>query len=702
MHKTVILGMVCTIAGCLACAMAMDEGTQAFNAARPSVVTIIRDGGITGSGVIVGKNRVVTNLHVADGLREGSIKTHDGKSWNITSVLTSNETADLALLDVANLDAPAIVYAPTDSLAVGQKVWAIGSPLGLEETLTEGIISAFRNLDTKSRLSGMIGAGDAHVPGWVQTSAAISPGNSGGALVDRQGRLIGITTWGMRRGQNLNMAVHVDLVSAFVGNPTGFSRILPKGPSETETLDARIAKTRSLAIHVKSFVLRMAVLYEGSPGSVDRAIQDGIRLVRDVLRDNDSTGSIKKTFSMLRAQAKQRIPECISILSDKDILILSLADDGRAELDACASIVAEDRLALAAKVESTGDIKGALDVLREKSLNDAVDGYTASATITTAITGIQSRLAIAQLNALSTRTASAKGNLFALKEILAESERIPKYDTPAYLAASKAVADTITSALAPLVNEYNSAMETATAVIDGHQWNLLNAARAGLLRIDAIGGTRLVPPSIRERLGSADPWVVKTETIDGIRIHRITFGLATQMEFIRLPSGVLLGRTEITNDAEQAIMERRGGDPSTGQNPWTTEDQKQVIILIRQMSKLSGLSIRAPTHAEIAVASGVTLPILDPDDIQRIQKTSWNLRTAKSVLHAVGTATVNPLGFHDVIGNAAEIIRDANGPYMTCGGSVRESISGIGDPVEWERSKGPIGLRVVVVGPGSE
>jgi len=89
----------------------------------------------------------------------------------------------------------------SSSLAVGERVYAIGAPEGLELTLSEGVISGLRDFD------------GAHV---IQTSAPVSPGSSGGGLFDAHGHLIGITTFSMKEGQNLNFALPTEWVDALV------------------------------------------------------------------------------------------------------------------------------------------------------------------------------------------------------------------------------------------------------------------------------------------------------------------------------------------------------------------------------------------------------------------------------------------------------------------------------------------------------
>jgi S1-C subfamily serine protease len=93
--------------------------------------------------------------------------------------------------------APAVVIGSTKTLKVGAKVYAIGAPKGLELTLSDGIVSSLREVDGGQ---------------YIQTTAAISPGSSGGGLFDENGALVGLTTFYLAEGQNLNFAVPVEWV----------------------------------------------------------------------------------------------------------------------------------------------------------------------------------------------------------------------------------------------------------------------------------------------------------------------------------------------------------------------------------------------------------------------------------------------------------------------------------------------------------
>ncbi|MDF1542996.1 MAG: trypsin-like peptidase domain-containing protein [Anaerosomatales bacterium] len=140
-----------------------------------------------GSGVIVREDGyILTNYHVIEGADRVVVTV--GVQDMEAEVSGVDPSTDLALLKIPGNDHPAIAFAPSADLEVGQFVVAVGSPFGLEKTVTAGIISALqRTPDGK-------GLGIARYTNLIQTDAAINPGNSGGALVDAEGRLIGINT----------------------------------------------------------------------------------------------------------------------------------------------------------------------------------------------------------------------------------------------------------------------------------------------------------------------------------------------------------------------------------------------------------------------------------------------------------------------------------------------------------------------------
>ena len=159
-----------------------------------------------GSGVIISQDgEILTNHHVIEGIRGGEssleVKTSDGRTFKAT-VLGKDKELDIALIKIEAKHLPFARLGNSDSMRIGDWVVAIGNPLGLDHTVTQGIISA------KGRqLSG---------PGlesFLQTDAAINKGNSGGPLLNLKGEVIGINTAIRPDGQNIGFAVPVNLVN---------------------------------------------------------------------------------------------------------------------------------------------------------------------------------------------------------------------------------------------------------------------------------------------------------------------------------------------------------------------------------------------------------------------------------------------------------------------------------------------------------
>ena len=135
-----------------------------------------------GSGVIISADGyIVTNNHVVDGADELTVTLNEGQKEYSARIIGADKTTDLALIKIDAKNLPAIVIANSDDVRVGEWVLAVGNPLGLNNTVTAGIISA------KARTLGANG-----VESFIQTDAAINQGNSGGALVNTRGELVGI------------------------------------------------------------------------------------------------------------------------------------------------------------------------------------------------------------------------------------------------------------------------------------------------------------------------------------------------------------------------------------------------------------------------------------------------------------------------------------------------------------------------------
>ncbi|HEU4754740.1 MAG TPA: trypsin-like peptidase domain-containing protein, partial [Armatimonadota bacterium] len=153
-----------------------------------------------GSGIIVRQDGVVlTNAHVVGDAKQVDVRFADGRTLS-GQVMGVDPVVDVAVVRVAAKGLPEAALADSDHLDVGQVAIAIGNPMGLEGTVTTGVVSA---TNRQRSLDDFVG--------FIQTDAAINPGNSGGPLLDSQGRVIGINTWIIGKATGLGFAVPINV-----------------------------------------------------------------------------------------------------------------------------------------------------------------------------------------------------------------------------------------------------------------------------------------------------------------------------------------------------------------------------------------------------------------------------------------------------------------------------------------------------------
>jgi tetratricopeptide (TPR) repeat protein len=178
----------------------------------PAVVTIAgydEQGKFTsfGSGFFInGQGRLVTNYHVIKSMAAAKVKTSDGKTYPMSTVLAVDQNADLALcqVDIPG-GSPNFLTVCREVPEVGERVVVIGSPQLLENTVSEGIVSAIRT--------------DTHKGQAIQMTAPISPGSSGGPVLNLKGEVVGVSTFFRKGGQNLNFAIPGHRILALQAGP---------------------------------------------------------------------------------------------------------------------------------------------------------------------------------------------------------------------------------------------------------------------------------------------------------------------------------------------------------------------------------------------------------------------------------------------------------------------------------------------------
>lgn len=206
------------------------EPKQIAGQSFPSVVFIVMGDESAptsqGSGFFVGTDLVATNYHVIEGKTRGAVKIIDQPAaYEIEGVVAYDKVHDLAILKIRGVNAKPLPLGTLKGLAVGDRVYAIGSPKGLEGTFSDGLVSSIRQ-------------GEADTV--VQISAPISPGSSGGPVLNDRGEVIGVASFGVVDGQNLNFAQpvnYLEILMAKISAVTPLSSLTPRetpaAPTET-------------------------------------------------------------------------------------------------------------------------------------------------------------------------------------------------------------------------------------------------------------------------------------------------------------------------------------------------------------------------------------------------------------------------------------------------------------------------------------
>jgi putative serine protease PepD len=162
--------------------------SKVYSGTKEAVTYIVADtseGEATGSGFVISKDGlIVTNEHVVDGATQVQVKVGTSGQAQSATVVGADPSRDLALLKVDGHDLHTLSLGDSSSVGVGDATYAIGNPYGLDHTLTTGVVSALqRNLQAPDGST---------ISGAIQTDAALNPGNSGGPLLDSEGKVLGV------------------------------------------------------------------------------------------------------------------------------------------------------------------------------------------------------------------------------------------------------------------------------------------------------------------------------------------------------------------------------------------------------------------------------------------------------------------------------------------------------------------------------
>lgn len=211
----------------------------------PSIVLLVmEDNGqpiSLGSGFFVSENIVVTNAHVIKGATNGYAKLINDKSkLEILGFIAIDEMHDLVLLEIKNSKGKKLKLGKADLPEVGEDVYAIGNPQGLEGTFSKGIVSSIRDFEGHNI---------------IQITAPISPGSSGGPLINSVGEVIGIAFASFSSGQNLNFAIPVKYLQKLLENTKPYQRFTKKSVTrKEETIFDKIGNKSTDAISWSNFL----------------------------------------------------------------------------------------------------------------------------------------------------------------------------------------------------------------------------------------------------------------------------------------------------------------------------------------------------------------------------------------------------------------------------------------------------------------
>jgi hypothetical protein len=188
------------------------EWAEIVDHALPAVVVIETDEALASGFIIKADGIIVTNNHVVANAKAMSVKLQSGEVYRNVYLLSSDPTNDLAFLKIEAVDLPTIPLGNSNNVQLGEAVLLVGAPQGLEQTVSDGLISGIR-IDNGVRI--------------LQTSAAASPGSSGGPLLNRNGEAVGVMSFKLVNGENLNFTIPINYVrgkldTLTLSNPKAF------------------------------------------------------------------------------------------------------------------------------------------------------------------------------------------------------------------------------------------------------------------------------------------------------------------------------------------------------------------------------------------------------------------------------------------------------------------------------------------------
>ena len=228
------------------------ELTKKISPAVVLVTGVTDEGKVLGTGFVLSSDgKIATNLHVIRDYRSGGVQLPSGDKFDSFSVLAFDERKDIAIIKIAGFDLPTVTLGNSNSIQVGEHVLTMGNPLGLQGSVTTGVVSSLRD--------DPFGGGFK----MIQTDASVNPGNSGGPLVNQMGEVIGIIRYKIGGTENLNFAIPINYLRGMMDG--GSSAVL-----SLEDLRARLMKQTDVFQQGEAFSTRWKSLASGTTKTVRR------------------------------------------------------------------------------------------------------------------------------------------------------------------------------------------------------------------------------------------------------------------------------------------------------------------------------------------------------------------------------------------------------------------------------------------------
>jgi serine protease Do len=265
--------------------------------AMPAIVSV-RAGDSMGTGFVVRADGwIATNFHVVRGATAISVVFSDHKEFPVVEIMNANRLHDLVILRIDAKGLPVLPVGNSDAVRPGDSVLAIGHPLGLEDTVSNGLISAVRHVHNNLDV--------------LQVSAPIAPGSSGGPLFNDRGEVIGVATAFMKSGQNLNFGLPSKYVKELVDNPHPISMSLFSAAMlaiQNQNQNATPQTTRNIPHHPLS---ALSGCSDAQKSLIAKTLQEAIE-VGAPLYNEGKTAACYQIYEGAAADLAHRLaPSCV-------------------------------------------------------------------------------------------------------------------------------------------------------------------------------------------------------------------------------------------------------------------------------------------------------------------------------------------------------------------------------------------------------